>query len=144
MLPVLLLTGWWFVRNQTLYGDPLGWSMFQEVYRVVMRTTPLAWNDVRQFFNTQIDSFAGVFGWMNVRATPVYYRIVRICGLLGLVGLAPFFARYRKELSRDQRAGLVFLAFTIVAQECYLLWAIQRFDHPGIRDATCLPSSVPS
>ena len=128
VLPVLLLTGWWFVRNQTLYGDPLGWSMFQEVYRVVMRTTPLAWNDVRQFFNTQIDSFAGVFGWMNIRATPVFYRIVRICGLLGLVGLAPFFARYRKELSRDQRAGLVFLAFTIVAQECYLLWAIQRFD----------------
>ena len=128
VLPVLLLTGWWFVRNQTLYGDPLGWSMFQEVYRVVMRSTPLAWNDVRQFFNTQIDSFAGVFGWMNVRATPVFYRIVRICGLLGLVGLVPFFARYRKELSRDQRAGLVFLAFTIVAQECYLLWAIQRFD----------------
>jgi 4-amino-4-deoxy-L-arabinose transferase-like glycosyltransferase len=128
VLPVLLLTGWWFVRNQTLYGDPLGWSMFQEVYRVVMRTTPLAWNDVHQFFNTQIDSFVGVFGWMNVRATPAFYRIVRICGLLGLVGLAPFFARYRKELSRDQQAGLVFLAFTIVAQECYLLWAIQRFD----------------
>jgi 4-amino-4-deoxy-L-arabinose transferase-like glycosyltransferase len=128
ILPVVLLTGWWFVRNQMLYGDPLGWSVFQNVYRVVMRLAPLAWNDISLFFNTQIDSFAGVFGWMNVWATPVFYRIVRICGLLALVGLIPFFARYRKELSRDQQAGLVFLAFTIVAQECYLLWAIQRFN----------------
>ena len=127
-LPILLLTCWWFTRNQALYGDPLGWSMFQDVYRVVMRSAPLAWNDVRQFFDTQLDSFAGVFGWMNVRATPLFYRIVRIGGLLGLVGLIPFFARYRKDLSQDQRAGLAFLAFTIVAQECYLLWAIQRFD----------------
>jgi hypothetical protein len=127
-LPVLFLTGWWFVRNQTLYGDPLGWAMFQSVYRVVMRSTPLAWNDIRQFFNTQIDSFAGVFGWMNVRAIPAFYRVVRICGLLGLVGLVPFFARYRKELSRNQFASLAFLAITIVAQEIYLLWAIQRFN----------------
>ena len=127
-LPVLLLTGWWFVRNQTLYGDPLGWAMFQNVYRVVMRSVPLAWNDVRQFFNTQTDSFAGVFGWMNVRAIPDFYRVVRIFGLLGLVGLVPFFARYRKELWRHQLVSLAFLAFTIIIQEIYLLWAIQRFN----------------
>jgi 4-amino-4-deoxy-L-arabinose transferase-like glycosyltransferase len=127
-LPVLVLAGWWFVRNQILYGDPLGWTVFQEVYRTVMRTVPLAWDDVRHFFATQIDSFAGVFGWMNVRAAPPFYRIARFAGLLGLIGLVPFFARYRRELSGYQWAGLGFLAFTILAQEGALLWAIRRFN----------------
>ena len=27
-LPVLVLTGWWFWRNQQLYGDLLGFKMF--------------------------------------------------------------------------------------------------------------------
>ena len=143
-LPVLFLTGWWFMRNQALYGDPLGWSMFQDVYRVVMRSAPLAWNDVRQFFDTQIDSFAGVFGWMNVRATPVFYRIARIGGLLGMVGLIPFFARYRKELSQDQRFGLAFLASPLLPRSAICCGRFSGLMRPGIRAAICFLSSAPS
>lgn len=32
LLPIIFLTGWWFIRNKVLYGDFLGWRVFQEAF----------------------------------------------------------------------------------------------------------------
>lgn len=32
LAPILLLSGWWFVRNKLLYGDFLGWRIFQKAF----------------------------------------------------------------------------------------------------------------
>ena len=80
--PVLLMAGWWFVRNQALYGDPGGWAMFRNVFSAVFRASPLQWSDMRDFFNTQFSSFWGVFGWMNVWAPSWFYTGVRALALL--------------------------------------------------------------
>lgn len=32
LLPPILFTSWWFIRNKLLYGDFLGWQIFQEAF----------------------------------------------------------------------------------------------------------------
>lgn len=127
-LPVLLLTGWWFIRNQVLYGDPMGWQVYQEVYRANLRTAPLQWSNVQHFFTTQINSFGGLFGWMNLWAPAWFYTGIRILGLAGLVGLGLFLARRFRSLTDFQKGSFIFLALATVVQEAYLLMTVQYFN----------------
>jgi hypothetical protein len=126
--PVAIVTGWWFVRNQMLYGDPLGWNAFRQVYSVVFRNDPLEANDLQHFFTVQINSFWGLFGWMNVYAPSWFYTAVRVLGLLGLLGLGAFTLRRYFKLSAVQRSALALLVLAIVAQESYMLLSITRMD----------------
>lgn len=125
-IPVLLLTGWWFVRNQILYGDPLGWRVFRQIYQGVFRTSPLQLGDLDDFFNTQIDSFWGVFGWSTVFAPAWFYAAVRVLGLLALFGLGYFALRYSNRLSNFQKGAIALLVLAVLAQEAYMLSAIRR------------------
>jgi 4-amino-4-deoxy-L-arabinose transferase-like glycosyltransferase len=61
-----LVSGWWFVRNQLLYGDFLGWGVYEQVYAVNLRDSALRLADLEDFFTVQFRSFWGVFGWMTV------------------------------------------------------------------------------
>jgi hypothetical protein len=47
LAPVLLLTGWWFARNQILYGDPMAYRL---VYAsaIFPRDSPLTWPELFQ------------------------------------------------------------------------------------------------
>lgn len=126
--PVAIITGWWFVRNQMLYGDPLGWNVFRQVYSVVFRKHPLEFNDLQHFFTTQINSFWGVFGWNNVYAPSWFYTAVRVLGLVGLCGLGAFTLQQYTKLSAVQRSALALMVLAIVAQESYMLWSITRMD----------------
>jgi 4-amino-4-deoxy-L-arabinose transferase-like glycosyltransferase len=82
----LLVAGWWFLRNRTLYGDLFGLGMFTSEYA----TQPFAWGDagawagaLRQLFG----SFWGRFGWMSLPA-PAWsmwaYGAVCLAALAGL------------------------------------------------------------
>ena len=128
ILPVILITGWWFARNQILYGDPLGWAMFKNVYSVAFRNSPLQWNDLYLFFTTQINSFWGVFGWLNVWAPSWFYTFMRISGLLGFLGVGFFVARRYNRLSSFQRMALIIMVLAVMAQEFFILWSITRLD----------------
>ena len=128
-LPVAILTGWWFYCNQMLYGDPMGWTVFEKVFQTVLRDGPLRWGHVRQFFAVQFRSFWGVFGWMNLLAPPWFYAFFRALMLLAVLGLVKFAATGGfRELAYPQRAALGVLALASVAQEGYLLAAITRFN----------------
>jgi hypothetical protein len=41
---MLLAAGWWFTRNLTIYGDPLGWKLVLQTN--ALRTSPLTWRDL--------------------------------------------------------------------------------------------------
>ena len=144
VVPVLVLSGWWFLRNQLLYGDPLGWSAFSQIYRAVFRTEPLAWADIVDFFTTQFDSFWGVFGWTTVRAPGWFYLIVRLLALAGAAGLAKMWLDRRRRLSAGQRISLSVLVLAIVAFEAYLLWAIGRFNDTWYQGRYLFPVIAPA
>jgi 4-amino-4-deoxy-L-arabinose transferase-like glycosyltransferase len=128
-LPVVLITGWWFIRNQMLYGDPLGWTMFQKVFKAVLRDSPLQLGELRHFFSTQFRSFWGVFGWMNVWAPSWFYKGALMLCLLGLLGLGFLAVKHRfNKLSGFQREALIILSLAILAQETFMLKSITRFD----------------
>jgi len=126
-------SGWWFARNQLLYGDLLGWSVYREVFAVNLRDIALQWGDLKHFFSVQFRSFWGMFGWMNVPCPDWFYRAFGVLCLLSLLGLG--IRALRRRLSRpggseDRTLPISLLFVASLAQEAYMLAVI----------TTCNPS----
>ena len=79
----LLISGWWFIRNQQLYGDLLGWNAFLDVVgrRDQPATLAQLWSEREGF----VWAYWGVFGAMNVIMPPWIYDALN--GLAALAGL---------------------------------------------------------
>lgn len=123
-----VLTGWWFIRNQQLYGDLMGWGVYTEVFAVNMRQTPL-WPELGRLFETQFRSYWAVFGWMLVTPPEWFYGVVLAVMLVALAGVIVLFvSRAWSRLSGFQKGMLVLLAGAIVAHEAYLVAANTRFN----------------
>ena len=62
-----LVGGWWFIRNHLLYGDPLGWRMFLDIHRHMVRPGPYTWSSFTEEFLRQLGhTFWGAFGYMHI------------------------------------------------------------------------------
>ncbi len=87
----LLVSGWWFVRSQILYGDPAGWGMWHSSFNSVYQPG-FEWTNesLSRVWSRWFNSFWGVFGWMNLPLEANFYkwlaRLMLIAGL-GLSGL---------------------------------------------------------
>ncbi len=82
-----LMTGWWYVRNALLYGDPLGLKIF---LGIVSRRDTFSWRALWNEFEGIGISFWALFGWFNVPIEPFVYRLydgLSLAGLLGLIWL---------------------------------------------------------
>ena len=89
-----VLCGWWWIRNQVLYGDPLAQKVFVELFSVD-RATPewffergISGSGYLQMigFGTAL-SFWGVFGQANVYMPEYFYLLGWGFGLAAIVGL---------------------------------------------------------
>jgi Dolichyl-phosphate-mannose-protein mannosyltransferase len=83
-LVVTVLSGWWFVRNLSLYGDWLGWNAFLDV---VGRRLPPA--DLTQLWSERegfVWAYWGVFGALNVIMPHGVYDALNIIVVLALCG----------------------------------------------------------
>ena len=84
LLLTFIVSGWWFVRNQQLYGDPLGWNAFLDV--VGRRDTPATlaqlWTEREGF----VWAYWGVFGTLNVIMTPWIYTALNGMVVIALIG----------------------------------------------------------
>lgn len=128
-----LISGWWFLRNQILYGDIHGWNVYREVFAVNLRYAPLQWSDIKDFFSTQFRSFFGVFGWMNVSSPDWFYRFWQILCGLGLLGLITIALRHllrrqdnTKHPTSPNGYTLLILFGIFLAQEAYMLAVITQ------------------
>jgi hypothetical protein len=86
MLPVLLIAGWWYVRNVQLYDDWLGWNAFIAVLGQRAHPASIAqlWDERWGF----LLSYWGLFGGVNVPMwTWIYWVLngVLVVGVLGFV-----------------------------------------------------------
>ena len=86
--PVLILSGWWFVRNLVLYGDLTGLNVFIEI--LGQRDVPA---DLAQLWRERYSFAAGYwgnFGGLNVPMPSWVYHALNalvVCAVLGLLRL---------------------------------------------------------
>ena len=84
-VPLLIVTGWWFLRNLWLYGDLTGFAMFFEVLGT--RDVPA---DVSQMWRERYSFAAGYwgnFGGLNVPMSPWIYDVLNGLAIVAALGL---------------------------------------------------------
>lgn len=113
-------SGWWFVRNQVLYGDPLGWGVFREVFWFNFRRTPYSWGLFRHEFLAQLGrTFWGGFGFMHMTFPDVsrYVWYATACAGAGLaVSIVAAVRRGRwRDVARRWAVPVAALALVLAA-----------------------------
>ncbi len=107
VLFVAIIAGWWFVRNDQLYGEPTGVQRMNELWGgrdpkesfwLAVSEIPYAWS-----------SFWGRFGYGQIPLPDAIYTGALIVSLLGLSGLIIAFVR--KQFDRIQLKQLVLVIF---------------------------------
>jgi 4-amino-4-deoxy-L-arabinose transferase-like glycosyltransferase len=83
ILPVLLLAGWLWLRNQSLYGDFTATNQFIEIAGGDRQYT--LWQVLAESSGLWL-SFIAIFGWFNVRAFPWIYAVWNTIFLLAVLG----------------------------------------------------------
>jgi hypothetical protein len=134
-----LVSGWRFVRNWQLYGDPTALQMFLNTLaprhpKPTLRQLMAEWGDYGQ-------SLWGLFGLGNVPLEASVYRILDIVALLGAVGMLVFAARAWRRRRASERAWikvLILLAWLVILFGSLMTWVIRiatsigRFLFPAI------------
>ncbi len=109
-VPFLIVTGWWLVRNQILYGDPLGWSMMLAANWQMIRPSPLSIPEALAILWRARGTYWGMFGWTNVAFPDLVYRLIDVGTGIALVGLVIGLGRTMLgEASGRRRFALVLL-----------------------------------
>ncbi len=130
-LPALLIAGWWYWRNFTLYGD---WSGLGHLMTLNgRRTEPLEWDEWWLEFRGLRYSFWGLFGWFNILLPEWIYRLldgVSVVALLGLI-LAPFVNRKRVIAAEWRRGRGLLIAWVLLSFALVLYWVSQATGSQG-------------
>ncbi|MBP7686679.1 MAG: glycosyltransferase family 39 protein [Thermoflexales bacterium] len=85
-IPVLLIAGWWYLRNVQLYGDPTGINAFIDV--LGKRAAPA---DLAQLWGERwgfMLSYWGLFGGVNVPLDNWVYHVLNALAIVGVIGVA--------------------------------------------------------
>ena len=85
LLSVLLIAGWWYLRNWSLYRDPTALNMHLAIMGT--RERPLTLSRFLYEMRGFKTSFWALFGWFNVPAGSVIYRFFDLLTLMALLGL---------------------------------------------------------
>jgi hypothetical protein len=139
LLPALLLTLPWLLRNVSVYGglDILGMQRHDAIVEYQPRTVEWltrlgATGLVKEFILTTFRSFWAVFGWMGILVDQrIYLILALLCAVVGL-GLVLFVIRSvrRRTPSSPQRMVLGLLAlsafFTLLSYFWYNLKFVQH------------------
>ena len=84
-----LISGWYFVRNWVLHGDPLGWAFVLQVND--LREGPLTPDVLAWLFKGAFRSFW--LGWIGIAFDEVLYWLIGVACLVGLVGFVIWLVR---------------------------------------------------
>jgi hypothetical protein len=133
---VAIIAGWWFVRNDQLYGEPTGVQRMNELWGgrnpaaslgLAISEIPYAWS-----------SFWGRFGYGQIPLPDAIYTGALIVSLIGLVGLVIAFVRRHFDRVQIKQLVLVIVAALLFAAALfgYMLSStagpMGRFYFPGL------------
>lgn len=81
----VVVIGWWFGRNQLLYGDPAGWSMWRSSYSSIEQGSKVHLDGqfLQHAWSRWFNSYYGYFGWFNLPfEAEVYKWLARFAAVL--------------------------------------------------------------
>ncbi len=107
-LSVLIVAGWWYLRNVELYGDPFGTQNLLSVTGV--RVDPLTFQGLFGELRGLQMSFFGIFGWFSILLPPWTYTLFELLTVLAAVGALITWwqtLRYPSLISLRQQLGSV-------------------------------------
>ncbi len=109
LLTAGLLAGWWFVRNQLLYGEPTGFQEVTELWGVrdPRQSLGLALSELPYAWTT----LWGRFGFGQIPLPAGIYSTLLILSAAGLLGALAGFFRSR---TAEERVKLFLLALNVV------------------------------
>ncbi len=119
--PVLILAGWWYVRNWLLYADPLAWNVWQA--NILLRVEPASWQVIASELTSLERSFWGLFGWLNLPYPELVYQFLRGLALLLALGWLLAAVRWLRAGRRvDARwlGGLLLLLWLLILAVSWL------------------------
>lgn len=135
-LVTALLAGWWFARNQALYGEPTGFRTLTELWgaRDPVESLPLALLELPPAWS----SLWGRFGFGQIPLPEAIYSGLAVVAAAGLLGL--LLPVLRRQLSRAQGLYLALLALDVLLFFAVLFnymlvspaGAMGRFFFPGL------------
>lgn len=136
-IPFLLVAGWWYWRNFTLYGDWLGANYLLEING--RRSDQLTWPSFWAEFRGLRYSFWGLFGWFNVPLPGWVYQVFdafTAMALLGLGGwvLSHFWTKPKADLETqaiNQPVIFVLAAWAVIPLALIIYWAQQATSSQG-------------
>jgi len=103
MLPILLIAGWWYLRNVQLYGDWLGWNAFIAVLGQRGHPASLAqlWGERHGF----LMAYWGLFGGVNVPMPGWIYTVLNGLLLISVGGFCLYFIRLLQQWFRQSKGA---------------------------------------
>lgn len=140
LIPALLVSAPWFIRNGITYGwlDLTGQAHHDEVVQGQLTTTEYladhGWGALlRNMVCTTFHSFWGQFGWLAVPLQPRFYRALAAFCLLAAVGFSWWLLdRRRPRLSPHQRLSLILLLLSsLLTVLVFLGYNVKFLQHQG-------------
>lgn len=131
-LPALLIAGWWYWRNYTLYGDWFGITNL--LANNGLRDEGIRWRNFWGEFRGLRYSFWGLFGWFNILLPPLIYPFLDGVTLLALSGppLAWLVSRRAGGKRKTARPIHVLLfSWLLIASALLFYWLSQATSSQG-------------
>ncbi len=107
-ITAFIICGWWFIRNEILYGEPTGFQELTELWGVRDPSTSfgLAWSELPYAWTT----LWGRFGFGQIPLPQVIYSVLGLVMIAGTTGAVFSLLRYA---SRKERIALLFLTANV-------------------------------
>jgi 4-amino-4-deoxy-L-arabinose transferase-like glycosyltransferase len=147
LIPVLVISGWWFIRNQILYGELLPLHAFTAAFAGTMPATKVV-SRIGGWGGYLLVMGQGTFQsyWAVMRGTtpeeiqwgiprflpdPVYVLLGAMT-IASAIGMSRLVLRRRVEFTRNQRNSMVLIAATFgLVCLAFLLFILKYFQMQG-------------
>lgn len=133
-LPLLLVAGWWYWRNYSLYGDWFGVTNL--LANNGLRPEPITWDSFWGEFRGLRYSFWGIFGWFNILLPTWVYPLLDGVTVVALAGLPVAWLTKRTTTDKISTQGadlvrLLLLSWVLISVALLIYWLNQATSSQG-------------